>query len=413
MNKQLLQLLANRPLMMLPGAVEVLASMSPEIMGEGAEIPSPEMISSNNLNSGAPLTAAIIPISGALRHKSSGFLSWLYSSMSYDRIRKMFSEALTDESIDAIIFDIDSPGGDVAGCFDLVDEIHEARGKKPVCAIANEFIFSAAYAIASATDSIYIPRTGQVGSIGVISVHIDESKRDEMEGVSYTSIFAGERKNDFSRHSKLSEEAQLRAQDSVDKTYSLFVESVSRNRGVAMDKISGTEAGIFTGQDAVDNGLADYVMSRKEAINHILVNLNRKKNKGGLMGLKEDLGKLLSGDEGVQALKDLGFEKKVEEEPVKKEETETTVTTATTEVSSGPSYEDALAITELCEIAGCPQMVSGLLEKKVGVDEARKLIIKAKADGDFVVNSTVTPTSTGEVNPFIAACSEIAGSGGN
>ncbi|TOL42864.1 serine peptidase, partial [Vibrio parahaemolyticus] len=70
-----------------------------------------------------------------------------------------------------ICLDIDSPGGEVAGCFDLVDLIYELRGKKPIYAILSENAYSAAYAIASAADKIYVPRTGGVGSVGVIVIH--------------------------------------------------------------------------------------------------------------------------------------------------------------------------------------------------------------------------------------------------
>jgi ClpP class serine protease len=75
----------------------------------------------------------------------------------YDGIRQAFLTAMEDPDISGICLDIDSPGGEVAGCFDLVDVIYGARGKKPIHAILTESAYSAAYAIASAADRISVP----------------------------------------------------------------------------------------------------------------------------------------------------------------------------------------------------------------------------------------------------------------
>ena len=82
---------------------------------------------------------------------------------------------MADERVNSVLLLIDSPGGEVAGLFDLVDEIYHARGTKPIIAVADEAAFSAAYAIASAADEVYLPATAQVGSIGVIAIHVDQS----------------------------------------------------------------------------------------------------------------------------------------------------------------------------------------------------------------------------------------------
>ena len=106
-----------------------------------------------------------------------------YSGMTgYDGIRQSFLTAISDPEVSGICLDIDSPGGEVAGCFDLVDEIYHARGSKPIHAILTENAYSAAYAIASAADRIHVPRTGGVGSVGVIVIHCDWSQRIKEDG---------------------------------------------------------------------------------------------------------------------------------------------------------------------------------------------------------------------------------------
>lgn len=98
---------------------------------------------------------AVIPIQGTLVQKLGTLRP--YSGMTgYDGIRACFLQALNDSEVKAICLDIDSPGGEVAGCFDLVDVIYASRGSKPIWAILSESAYSAAYALASAAEkSLY------------------------------------------------------------------------------------------------------------------------------------------------------------------------------------------------------------------------------------------------------------------
>lgn len=97
---------------------------------------------------------------------------------SYEDIFSAISEAIEDEKVEKILLDVDSPGGEVGGLFDLVDFIFNARNQKPIYSFANDCACSAAYAIASATNRIFINRTSCVGSIGVIATHLDVSEAD-------------------------------------------------------------------------------------------------------------------------------------------------------------------------------------------------------------------------------------------
>jgi signal peptide peptidase SppA len=153
--------------------------------------------------------------------------------------------------------DIDSPGGEVSGLFDLVDFIYESREVKPIYAIANDHAFSAAYAIASAASKIFVNRTSGVGSIGVIATHVDQSSYDKKEGIKYTTIFAGDKKNDLSPHEPLSDEATADLQKEVNRLYEMFVATVARNRGVSTAQIRATQAALYYGANSVSLGLAD------------------------------------------------------------------------------------------------------------------------------------------------------------
>jgi ClpP class serine protease len=130
---------------------------------------------------------AVIPIHGLLTKRAELFDSF-FGTTSYDEIHELISSAIENSQANSILLDIDSPGGEVSGLFDLVDFIYESRNIKPICAFANDHAFSAAYAIASAASKIFVNRTSGVGSIGVIATHIDISEHDKKEGIKYTTI---------------------------------------------------------------------------------------------------------------------------------------------------------------------------------------------------------------------------------
>lgn len=209
---------------------------------------------------------SVISIQGPLVRRSS-YISNLYNLESYDMIQTAFLQALDDPLSKAIIFDINSPGGQSAGLFDLADLIYSSRGKKPICASANIYAFSAAYAIASATDHITLSRDGGVGSVGVIMQHIDYSEMLKNWGLKVTSIYAGKRKNDFSPYYPLSDEAKARAQQMVDEHYQEFVHIIGRNRNMSAEDVIKTEADIYFGKKAVGIGFADEVLSYEDTIN--------------------------------------------------------------------------------------------------------------------------------------------------
>lgn len=212
---------------------------------------------------------AVIPIQGTLVQKLGTLRP--YSGMTgYDGIRASFLTAMNDDAVKGVCFDIDSPGGEVAGCFDLVDEIYAARGAKPIWSILSENAYSAAYALASAADRIIVPRTGGVGSIGVIVMHVDWSQRIKSDGVQVTIITFGNRKAESNPYEALSEEAKKAIQSDVDEMGRLFVSTVSRNRGIAERTIRDTEAACYLAADGVQLGLADQVASPDSAFRDLL-----------------------------------------------------------------------------------------------------------------------------------------------
>lgn len=248
------QHLFNTPLIIHPKKAEVIIAALTERLGitriEGSggwyDDDGPFTRKERQSDSGYDLVdgVAIIPVQGTLVQKLGSLRPW--SGMTgYDGIRHSFIQAINDPEVKGICLDIDSPGGEVAGCFDLADEIYAARGVKPIRAILTESAYSGAYAIASAADHISLPRTGGVGSIGVILIHVDWSQNLEKEGAKVTIVTFGDRKGETSPMIPLSDQAREGLQAEIDEIGELFVSTVARNRRMSADVVCNTQPGFI------------------------------------------------------------------------------------------------------------------------------------------------------------------------
>ena len=212
---------------------------------------------------------AIIPIHGLLTKRTELFAP-IFGTTSYEEIYNAISQAQKDQDVSSILLDIESPGGEVSGLFDLVDFIYQSRNIKPIYSVANDHAFSAAYAIASATSKIFVNRTSGVGSVGVIATHVDVSEADKKDGIKFTTVFAGSKKNDLSPHEPISDEAVSDLQNEVDRLYEMFVETVSRNRNLSAEQVTATQAATYFAGNAISIGLADEMVSSEKMFEKII-----------------------------------------------------------------------------------------------------------------------------------------------
>ncbi len=213
-----------------------------------------------------------IPVKGMLLN---GFPYALGSfATGYEYISKAVERGFDDANVKGIALICNSPGGMVAGCFEAADKIFALRGDKPIRAFAHESAYSAAYAIASAADSIAVSRTGGVGSIGVVTSHIDLSKMYANMGVKQTFIFAGAHKVDGNAAEPLPAEVKDRIQARIDELYDVFVSSVARNRGMEEQAVRDTEALTYTATQAVSIGLADSIGPLDDAVAQFCADLS-------------------------------------------------------------------------------------------------------------------------------------------
>lgn len=208
---------------------------------------------------------AVIDVAGALlAHDTVGFCG--ETPASYPAIGRAFEQALEDPAVQTVFIRLDSPGGEADGCFDLADQIYAARGQKRIVAVVDHMAYSAAYAIASACDEVWVSRTGGVGSVGVVTYHVDQTAFNERQGIKVEYIHAGARKVDGSPHLPLSDEARGWMQAEIDRLHGLFVDTVARNRGLTAEQVRATEAGCFFAEGAIAAGLADKIGTFQQAL---------------------------------------------------------------------------------------------------------------------------------------------------
>lgn len=215
-----------------------------------------------------------IPVMGVLLHR----MSWTFGSWAtgYQYIQRALMRGLADDEVRGIAYIVDSPGGVVAGNMELADRIFEARKVKPARAYASDSAYSAAYSLASAAGEITVSRSGGVGSIGVIAMHVEYEGALQQSGVGVTLIFAGKHKADGNAYEKLPADVRERFQTRIDKTYDAFCACVARNRGISVEEIKATEAKTYDAEDAIAVELADNVGELDDSIEDFAAELSRR-----------------------------------------------------------------------------------------------------------------------------------------
>lgn len=214
---------------------------------------------------------AVIPILGVITQRANVMME-ISGGTSSQMAAKAVRAAVQDPAVKSILLEIDSPGGEVYGTAELADEIYAARRTKWVTAAANSIAASAAYWIGSQASEFIVTPSGEVGSIGVVSVHQDQSRALEAAGVTTTVIRAGAHKWEGNEFEPLSDVARAALQERVDSGYDMFVKAVSRGRSVPQATVrNGFGAGrLVTASDALRQGMVDRIETIDQAMARLL-----------------------------------------------------------------------------------------------------------------------------------------------
>lgn len=180
---------------------------------------------------------------------------------------------------------MDTPGGMVAGAFDCADIIARMRDIKPIWALANDMNCSAGQLIASAASRRLVTQTARTGSIGVMMAHSNYGAALKTSGVEVTLIYSGDHKVDGNPYEKLPKEVRADFQARIDATRQMFAEKVAGYTGMSVQAVLDTEAAVFSGQESVDNGLAEQLVNNMDALNVMRDAINKRTmiSRGGSM----------------------------------------------------------------------------------------------------------------------------------
>ena len=357
-----------------------------------------------------PEGIAVIPIHGSLVKRALG-MDAASGLTSYSEIASMLDAALADPQVRGILLDIDSPGGEASGSFELSRRVREVAAVKPVWAVANDAAYSAAYALAASAQRLFVTETGGVGSIGVIALHVDQSVKDAKDGYRFTAITAGAHKNDYSPHVPLSDTARTELQGEVDRLYTLFTDHVAAMRGLDIGAVRATEAGLFFGNQAVTQGLADGVQTLDATLTefHQFIHA-RNHSPSQVRGVIRAEAALPHQEISMPDSQDIPQNPIAD--TIDLAEAEQLVAEAKREVT-----QTAQAIAELCLLAGCPGRAAEFIAAGNSQAEVRRVLIDARAaQSDATDIRSTIPVNAGtpsmdrpEHSPIVAAVKKLTG----
>lgn len=211
---------------------------------------------------------AVLPIRGTILHRMSGMQA-MSGGTGLESLAKTFTALRDDSQVKAIILDVDSPGGSVDGLPEMADLIRSSRGAKPIVSQVNVRAASAAYWLAVQADEVAVTPSGDVGSIGIITVHEDISAALEKAGIKETVIASSPYKGEGNPFGPLSEEALAAITSDVHAFDAMFHDAVAEGRGVKASAVRADfgQGRMVLAKEAVSRGMADRVATMESTLN--------------------------------------------------------------------------------------------------------------------------------------------------
>jgi len=209
---------------------------------------------------------AVIPLSGTITTGDSSLLSG--SAITPELVRDYLEKAEADRSVKAIVFRIDSPGGEIAPCQEILWEIERVGKTKTVVVSMGSAAASGGYYISAKADKIVALPTTMTGSIGVISQIMNIEGLLEKLGIEIETFKGGKYKDMYRGLREMKPEEKEIMQGMIDEYYEQFVEVVAEGRGLSEEEVRNLATGqMYTGTKAKELGLIDELGDLNTAIN--------------------------------------------------------------------------------------------------------------------------------------------------
>lgn len=256
--------LFGRPWAILPEKMEALAEMV-ERHAAGLQLSADaieRLAAEGPQNRTVGNAIGVLPLFGTI-HRHGDLLHNASGGTSTARFGADFDSMLADSKIGTIVLQVNSPGGSVYGVEELAAKIFEGNAEKRIVAAVDPMCASAALWIATAAKEVYVTPSGEIGSIGVISIHEDISAAEEAAGIKTTIIRTPDRKARGNPYEPLDEQTYSRIVETNLEYYGRFVRDVARNRGVTKSAVEKSYGGgeMLTAPEAKAAGLIDGIMS--------------------------------------------------------------------------------------------------------------------------------------------------------
>ena len=340
---------------------------------------------------------AIIPIHGPITARNT-FFSLFAGGTSLETLAKDFREALSNEDVKSILFDIDSPGGVAVGPMEMAEMIYNARGRKPIYSYIGRNGSSAAYWLASATEKIIVNPSALVGSIGVVTT-IPVQEQPDQDG--YKNIEIVSSNAALKRPDPKTKEGLAEIRRELDDLESTFIESIAKYRSITPEIIKADfgGGGVIIGSQAVNKNMADALGTYEE----VLANLNQKFNSNN---------QIMSKEQNKETKADIS-KREITADYIKKEFPDVT-NTIIQEVSSdikkeafadGAKHErDRILAIESAALPGHEDLIAEA--KKDSSITAEKLALKIIAAekqkaSDYLANSKMSESEMPKIEPNI------------
>jgi len=204
----------------------------------------------------APDKVVVIPLSGSIT--TGGSSSSSGSSITPGLVRSYLAKAESDKAVKAIVFRIESPGGEIEPCQEILLEIERAKETKTIVVSMGGMAASGGYYISTPAHRIVALPTTMTGSIGVISSAVNVEELLEKLGIEIEIFKGGKYKDMYWGLRELTAEEQEIMQEMVDEYYEQFVDVVAEGRGLSEDDVRELATGqLYSGSKAKELGLVD------------------------------------------------------------------------------------------------------------------------------------------------------------
>jgi len=199
---------------------------------------------------------AVIPLSGTITTEDSSLFSG--STITPELVRDYLTEAEKDRAVKAIVLCIESPGGEIAPCQEILAEIERVKETKPIVVSMESTAASGGYYISTQADKIVALPSALTGSIGVISQLPNIEGLLERLGIQIQTFKGGKYKDMYSGLRELTPEEEKIIQEMVDEYYEQFIDVVAEGRGLSKEEVRNLATGqLYTGTKAKELGLVD------------------------------------------------------------------------------------------------------------------------------------------------------------